>query len=78
MWCTRYGARPLVQIVDVLGAEIKIVAQLMLDLCQGKVGCVWLGGESVAPAHGVETPDQLRIGVPGFGGCDLVDSIAVP
>ena len=60
-------ACPLVQIVDVLGAEIEIAAEFMLDLCQCKVGCVWLGGESVAPAHGVETPDQLGIGVPRFG-----------
>ena len=78
MWWTRRGTSALVQIVDVLGAEIKVVAQLMFDVCQSKVGYIWLGGESVAPAHRVETPDQLRIGVPCFGGCDLVDSIAVP
>ena len=68
----------LVQVVDVLGAEIKTIAQPLFDLRQGQVCGIRLRSESIAAAHGIETPHQFRIGVPRLGRCDLVHSIAVP
>ncbi len=42
------------------------------------MGGVGLRGEGVATAHGVEAPDELGVGLPGFGGGDLFDAVAVP
>jgi hypothetical protein len=42
------------------------------------VSNIRLGSESIATAHGVEPPDEFRIGVPGFGRCNLFDTIPVP
>ena len=42
------------------------------------MGGVGLGGEGVAAALGVETPDELGVGLPGFGGGDFFDAMAVP
>src|SRR5450755_3234341 len=50
----------------------------MLSLRQRNMCSVWLGSERVVAAHGIETPYQFGIGVPGFGCRDLVDAIAVP
>ncbi len=72
----RAGA--LVQVIDILRAQIKMLAQLIFELRQGQVGGIRLGRESIAAAHGIEAPHQFRIGVPGLGCCHLLDSIAVP
>ena len=72
----RTGA--LVQVVDVLGAEVEAVAELLLDVCQGFVGGVGLRGESIAATHGVEAPDERGVSFPGFGRGDLFDTMAVP
>jgi hypothetical protein len=42
------------------------------------VGGVGLGGEGVAAALGVETPDERGVGLPGLRGCALFDAMAVP
>jgi hypothetical protein len=76
MYAMRTSA--LVQVIDVLGTEIKLVAQLLLDLCERDMGSVRLRSEGIAATHRVEPPDKLGIGVPGSGRCDLLDAIAVP
>ncbi len=55
-----------------------MLVELLLDFCEGDVGGVGLGGEGVAATLGVEAPDQGGVGLPGFGGCDLFDAVAVP
>jgi len=76
----RAGA--LVEVVDVLGAEVEVVGvyfgEVLFDLGESFVGGVRLGGEGVAAALGVETPDEFGVGLPGFGGGDLFDAVAVP
>ena len=42
------------------------------------MGGVGLGGEGVAAALGVEAPDESGVGLPGFGGGDVFDAMAVP
>jgi hypothetical protein len=75
-----HSLRPgtFVEIIDVLGAEIKAVAKLPLDRGQGDVGGIRLRGESIAATHGIETPYEFRIGVPGFGCGHFLDAIPVP
>ena len=68
----------LMQVIHVLRAQIKTVAQLLLDLCQGHVRGIRLGPERVAAAHGIEPPHQFGIRVPGLGRCNLIHPISVP
>lgn len=72
------GAGALVEIVDVLGTKEEAVSQGLLQVGEGEVGRVGLGGEGIAAAHGVEAPDEFGVGLPGLGGCDLLDAVAVP
>lgn len=68
----------LVKVIDVLGTEIKPVAELLFDLRERNVGSIRLRSKSIATAHGVEVPDECRIGVPRFRRRDFIDAIAVP
>jgi hypothetical protein len=73
------GAGALVEVVYVLGAEVETVwSEDALDFCEGFVGGVGLGSESVAAALEVEAPDKFGIGFPGFGGGYFFDAVAVP
>src|ERR1700760_3261440 len=72
------GASALVEVVDILSAEVETVVQLLLNLSEGEVGCVGLRGDGVATALGVEMPDELGVGGPGFRGGDLLDAVTVP
>ena len=72
------GAGALVEVVYVLGAEVEAAGHLALEVGEGEVAGVGLGGEGVAAAHGVEAPDQGWVGVPGVGGGDFLDTMAVP
>lgn len=47
----------LVEVVDVLGAEIEAVAEVLFDLCQREVCGVGVSGQGILPTHRVETPD---------------------
>jgi hypothetical protein len=51
------GTGALVKVVDVLGAEIESIAQLLFKFCEGNVGSIRFGSEGVAATHGVEAPD---------------------
>src|SRR5260370_22963013 len=44
------GTGALVKVIDVLGAEIEPVAQLLLDLCEGNVGSIRLCSEGIGGA----------------------------
>ena len=59
MDAARAGA--FVEVVDVLRAEVEVFricfGEALFDFGEGDVGCVGLGGEGVAAAHGVEAPD---------------------
>jgi hypothetical protein len=73
------GASALVEIVDVLGAEVETVwPESALDFGEGDVGGVGFCGAGVAAALGVEAPDELWIGFPCFGSGDFFDAVAVP
>ena len=41
MWCTRSGAAALVQVVDVLGHQVEVVAEVLLEPGQRDVGRRW-------------------------------------
>ena len=56
----------------------KFSASCCFDFGEGEVGGVGLGGEGVAAAHGIETPDEGGVGVPGFGGSDVFDAMTIP
>ncbi len=72
------GAGALVEVVDVLGAEVEAVGHVALEVGEGEVAGVGMGGEGVAAAHGVEAPDEGGVGVPGVGRGDVFDAMAVP
>jgi hypothetical protein len=72
------GSGALMKVVDVLGAEIEPLTQFLFDYCKSNVSTIRLGSESIATAHGVEPPDEFRIGVPGFGCRNLLDTIPIP
>ena len=76
------GAGALVEIVYILGAEIEILrvgfGEALLDLGEGFVRGVGLGGAGVASALGVEAPDKSGVGIPGFGGGDFFHAMTVP
>ncbi len=72
------GAGALVEVVDVLSAEVEVLAEALFDLCEGFVGCVGFSGEGVAAALRVEAPDEGGVGLPGFRGRDVFDAMAVP
>jgi hypothetical protein len=76
MDATRTGA--LVEVVDILCAEIKAVAYSLFEGCESKVGNIWLSSQGIAPTHGIEPPYECGIRVPGFGRRHLFDTIAVP
>jgi hypothetical protein len=66
------------QVINILGAEVKPVAQPVLDCGERQVCRIRLCCEGIAATHGIEPPNQFGIGMPGFRGCDLVDPVAVP
>jgi len=72
------GAGALVEVIDVLGAEIEAIAQPLFYFGKAEVSGVGFGPEGVATAHGVETPDEFRVGLPRLGSRDLFDTVAVP
>jgi hypothetical protein len=72
----RAGA--FVEVVDVLGAEVEAAGHLAFEFGEREVAGVGLGGERVAAAHRVEAPDEGWIGVPGFGGGDVLYAMTVP
>lgn len=80
------GAGALVEVVDVLRAEVEagriligfLLIYFLLDLGKRGVSSVGLDGEGVTTAHGVEAPDEFGISLPGFGGGDVFDAMAVP
>ena len=72
------GAGALVEVVDILGAEVEAAGHAAFEFGEGEVAGVGLGGEGVAAAHGVEAPDQGWVGLPGFGGGYVFDAMAVP
>lgn len=68
----------LMQVIHILGAEVEPVAYPVLDCGESQVCCIRLGCEGVAATHGIEPPNQFRIGMPGFRGCHLVDPVTIP
>jgi hypothetical protein len=72
------GAGSLVQVIDVLCAEVEAVAEFFFETGESEVRCVWLDCKGVAATHGVEAPDELRVGLPCFGCSNLFDAMAVP
>jgi hypothetical protein len=72
------GTGALVEIVDILRAEIKAISQLLFDFRNGDMPGIRLRSEGIAAAHGVEAPDEFGIRAPGFRRCYVLDSIAVP
>ena len=71
-------AGTLVQVVDVLRAEIEAIAHLLFDGGQCAVRCVGLRSHRIATAHGVEAPHQLGVRLPGLGRGDLLHAMTVP
>jgi hypothetical protein len=76
MDATKTGA--LVEVVDILCTEIKVVAYSLFEGCESKVGNIWLSSQGIAPTHGIEAPYDFRIRLPGFRSRHLFDTIAVP
>ena len=72
------GAGALVEVVYILGAEVEAVGHVALEVGEGEVAGVGMGGEGVAAAHGVEAPDEGGVGLPGFGGGYVFYAMAVP
>ena len=55
------------EVVDILGAEVEAVGHAALEVGEGEVAGVGLGGEGVAAAHGVEAPDEGGIACQASG-----------
>ncbi len=74
------GTGALVEVVDVLGAEVEAAGggEGSLDSGEGEVAGIGLGSKRIAAAHGVETPDERGVGIPGSGSGDVFDAVAVP
>ncbi len=73
-----FGTGTLVQVVDILRAQKKPLAQSALKFGQREVGCVRLDRQGSLSAHGVKVPNQLWIALPGFGRSNLFHAMAVP
>jgi hypothetical protein len=72
------GASPLMEVIYVLRAEIKAIAELLFDLCKGSVGGVRFYCNSVSAAHGIKAPDEFGIRFPGFRCRHFFNAITVP
>ena len=71
-------ARTLVQVVDVLCAQIEAITHLLFDGSQCPVRRVGLRIHRVATAHGVETPHELGVRLPCLRRGDLFHAMTVP
>jgi hypothetical protein len=60
-----FAARPVVQVIYVLGNKRKL-SNLLLQTYQGLVGRVWLQGSKQFPAPIIEVPHQLRVAGKGL------------
>src|SRR5215467_1221855 len=68
----------LVQVVDVLRAEVETIAHLFFDGGQCPVRGVGLRVRRVPATHGVEAPHELRVCLPRLRRSDLLYAMAVP
>jgi hypothetical protein len=68
----------LVQVVDILRAEIEAIAHPVFERSQRAMRCVGLRIGRVASAHRVETPHEFWIGLPGFGCRNFLYPMSIP
>ncbi len=72
----RTGA--FVKIVDILGAEKKVIPHCVFKRREGTMSGIWLSSEGIAPAHRVETPYEFGVRMPRLGSGDLLDTMTAP
>src|SRR5579875_4114807 len=66
------------QIVDILRAQEKTLAQLLLQFGQRAMTGIRFSPPSVPAPHAVEPPDPLRIFLPRFRGGYLFHPVSLP
>ncbi len=71
-------AGAFVQVVNVLGDEGEVVAEVSFEPDEGVVGEVWLAGEELGAPLVVELVDEFGIDGEGAGGGDFLDFVAFP
>src|SRR5579885_88494 len=67
-----------VQIVHVLCASKKPIANHGLKPRNCKMRRVWFGCCGYTTPHGIELPNELRITLPGVRRCNLLDAVIAP
>src|ERR1700741_891103 len=72
------GASLFMEIVDILRAEVQTAGKRLLEIGEGEMGGIGLGGRGHAAAHRVEVPDQTRIAVPGARRGDIFEAVVAP
>lgn len=72
------GTAALVKVVDILGAKEQAVLQFALNSSNRQVCGIRLGLGGVPAAHGIKTPDELRIASPSDGCGDIFDAVIAP
>ena len=68
----------LVEIIDVLRAEIKTVTQFAFNISQSQMCRIRFYSHGVAATHGIEAPHQFAIGMPSLGRGHLLDPVPIP
>ena len=72
------GASLFVEIVDILRAEEQTAGERLLEIGEGEMGGIGLGGRGNPAAHRVEVPNQTRIAVPGARRGDIFEAVVAP
>jgi hypothetical protein len=73
-----YGARPFVQVIDVLGDDEQIAPPLGIEPCQCDVRIIRLHLVERSSASIVERMHQVRIAGKGLGSGDILDVVTFP
>ncbi len=72
------GARLLVKIVDILGAEEEAIVKFAFKCSEREVARIRFGGGGDAATHGIEIPDKMGIATPSIWRCDFLNAVFSP